>query len=150
MAHEGVLDRNLALEVVRVTEAAALSCSRFMVRGDEKAADQAAVDAMRRALNGLAISLKSLRRYDAAEETYRGALALRIEAFGARFHLEALTALLPREWEVTDIGSDTSEDWWTQLLRSPMYSQPRSLLPRRSTSPTSRAIVTASTGAADW
>ena len=55
MAHEGVLDRNLALEVVRVTEAAALSCSRFMGRGDEKAADQAAVDAMRRALNGLAI-----------------------------------------------------------------------------------------------
>lgn len=52
---EGTLDRNLALEVVRVTEAAALSCSRFMGRGDEKAADQAAVDAMRRALNSLAI-----------------------------------------------------------------------------------------------
>jgi fructose-1,6-bisphosphatase II / sedoheptulose-1,7-bisphosphatase len=49
------LDRNLALEVVRVTEAAALSASRLMGRGDEKAADQAAVDAMRRALNGLAI-----------------------------------------------------------------------------------------------
>ena len=55
MAESGVLDRNLALEVVRVTEAAALSCSRYMGRGDEKAADQAAVDAMRRALNGLAI-----------------------------------------------------------------------------------------------
>src|SRR5215471_16080878 len=49
------IDRNLALEVVRVTEAAALSASRLMGRGDEKAADQAAVDAMRRALNGLAI-----------------------------------------------------------------------------------------------
>ncbi len=49
------LDRNLALEVVRVTEAAALSCSRFMGRGDERAADQAAVDAMRKALNGLSI-----------------------------------------------------------------------------------------------
>ncbi len=49
------LDRNLALEVVRVTEAAALSASRLMGRGDEKAADQAAVDAMRRALNGLSI-----------------------------------------------------------------------------------------------
>ncbi len=49
------LDRNLALEVVRVTEAAALAASRLMGRGDEKAADQAAVDAMRRALNGLAI-----------------------------------------------------------------------------------------------
>jgi fructose-1,6-bisphosphatase II / sedoheptulose-1,7-bisphosphatase len=49
------MDRNLALEVVRVTEAAALAASRLMGRGDEKAADQAAVDAMRRALNGLAI-----------------------------------------------------------------------------------------------
>jgi fructose-1,6-bisphosphatase II / sedoheptulose-1,7-bisphosphatase len=49
------LDRNLALEAVRVTEAAALSASRLMGRGDEKAADQAAVDAMRYALNSLAI-----------------------------------------------------------------------------------------------
>lgn len=49
------MDRNLALEVVRVTEAAALSCARLMGRGDEKAADQAAVDAMRQAFNGVAI-----------------------------------------------------------------------------------------------
>jgi fructose-1,6-bisphosphatase II / sedoheptulose-1,7-bisphosphatase len=49
------LDRNLALEAVRVTELAALSASRLMGRGDEKAADQAAVDAMRQALNGLNI-----------------------------------------------------------------------------------------------
>ncbi len=49
------MDRNLALEAVRVTEAAALSASLLMGRGDEKAADQAAVDAMRQALNSLAI-----------------------------------------------------------------------------------------------
>src|SRR6267142_228014 len=49
------MDRNLALEAARVTEAAALAASRLMGRGDEKAADQAAVDAMRRALNGLSI-----------------------------------------------------------------------------------------------
>jgi fructose-1,6-bisphosphatase II / sedoheptulose-1,7-bisphosphatase len=55
MAKSATMDRNLALEVVRVTEAAALSASMLMGRGDEKAADQAAVDAMRRALNGLAI-----------------------------------------------------------------------------------------------
>jgi fructose-1,6-bisphosphatase II / sedoheptulose-1,7-bisphosphatase len=52
------MDRNLALEAVRVTEAAALAASRLMGRGDEKAADQAAVNAMREALNGLAISGK--------------------------------------------------------------------------------------------
>src|ERR1700721_1452748 len=50
------MDRNLALEAVRVTEVAALSASRLMGRGDEKAADQAAVDAMRSALNGLHIT----------------------------------------------------------------------------------------------
>jgi len=50
-----VLERNLALETARVTEAAALSASRLMGRGDEKAADQAAVDAMRQALNSLNI-----------------------------------------------------------------------------------------------
>jgi fructose-1,6-bisphosphatase class II len=49
------MDRNLALEAIRVTEAAALSCARLTGRGDEKAADQAAVDAMRRAFDALAI-----------------------------------------------------------------------------------------------
>ncbi|MCD6034414.1 MAG: hypothetical protein K0R63_155 [Rickettsiales bacterium] len=56
LEHEQLtLDRNLALEAVRVTEAAALACHHWMGRGDEKAADQAAVNAMRRALNGLSI-----------------------------------------------------------------------------------------------
>ena len=49
------MDRNLALEAVRVTEAAALNCARWTGRGDETAADQAAVDAMRRAFDALAI-----------------------------------------------------------------------------------------------
>src|SRR5512141_853391 len=44
-------DRNLALDLVRVTEAAALAAGRFMGRGDKIAADQAAVDAMRLVLN---------------------------------------------------------------------------------------------------
>jgi len=43
--------RNLALELVRVTEAAALSAGRFVGRGDKIAADKAAVDAMRLMLN---------------------------------------------------------------------------------------------------
>lgn len=51
----GKMDRNLALEAVRVTEAAALAASKLMGRGDEKMADQAAVDAMRTSLNSLAI-----------------------------------------------------------------------------------------------
>jgi fructose-1,6-bisphosphatase class II len=47
------MDRNLALELVRITEAAALACARYMGRGDEKAADKAAVDAMRKAFDSL-------------------------------------------------------------------------------------------------
>ena len=49
------MDRNLGLELVRVTEAAALASARLMGRGDEKAADQAAVDAMRRAFDDIDI-----------------------------------------------------------------------------------------------
>lgn len=45
--------RNLALELVRVTEAAALAAGRFMGRGDKIAADRAAVDAMRLVLNSI-------------------------------------------------------------------------------------------------
>ena len=48
-----VLDRVLVLEMVRVTEAAAISASKLVGRGDEKAADAAAVEAMRAALNEL-------------------------------------------------------------------------------------------------
>ena len=51
----GVLDRALTLEIVRVTEQAAIAAARLRGRGDEKAADQAAVDAMRRELNRIDI-----------------------------------------------------------------------------------------------
>jgi fructose-1,6-bisphosphatase II / sedoheptulose-1,7-bisphosphatase len=50
------VDRNLALELVRVTEAAALAASRWVGRGDKNSADGAAVDAMRRAFDTVAIS----------------------------------------------------------------------------------------------
>jgi fructose-1,6-bisphosphatase II / sedoheptulose-1,7-bisphosphatase len=56
MVENNKMDRNIALEAVRVTEAAALAASKMVGRGDEKAADAAAVDAMRDALNSLAIS----------------------------------------------------------------------------------------------
>jgi fructose-1,6-bisphosphatase II len=48
-------DRNLALELVRVTEAAALAAARWVGRGDKIAADQAAVDAMRFVLDSVAM-----------------------------------------------------------------------------------------------
>jgi fructose-1,6-bisphosphatase II len=48
-------DRNLALELVRVTEAAALAAATLIGRGDKEAADQAAVDAMRHVLDGISM-----------------------------------------------------------------------------------------------
>ncbi len=53
MAEIITMDRNLTIEAVRVTEAAAIAAAEVMGRGDEKLADQAAVDAMRTALNRL-------------------------------------------------------------------------------------------------
>lgn len=49
----GTRERNLGMELVRVTEAAAYAAGRFMGRGDKEAVDQAAVDAMRNALDGV-------------------------------------------------------------------------------------------------
>ncbi len=51
--NNNTLDRILVLEMVRVTENAAIACSKLIGRGDEKAADAAAVEAMRDALNQL-------------------------------------------------------------------------------------------------
>src|SRR5512137_1895003 len=51
----GWMDRNLALELVRVTEAAALSCGRWVGKGDKNAADHAATEAMRRSLEAIEI-----------------------------------------------------------------------------------------------
>ena len=48
-------DRNLALELVRVTEAAALAAARMVGRGDKEGADQAAVDAMRQMLDSVSM-----------------------------------------------------------------------------------------------
>ena len=55
MAEIRLEDRNLALEAIRVTERAAIASAAWMGRGDEKSADQAAVDSMRQALNVLDI-----------------------------------------------------------------------------------------------
>jgi fructose-1,6-bisphosphatase II len=51
-----VIDPNLALELVRVTEAAAMSAVRFMGSGDKNKVDQAAVDAMRRELSAISMT----------------------------------------------------------------------------------------------
>ena len=53
VAASHILDRVLVLEMVRVTEAAAIAAAKLIGRGDEKAADAAAVEAMRTALNEL-------------------------------------------------------------------------------------------------
>ncbi|HET9939609.1 MAG TPA: class II fructose-bisphosphatase, partial [Candidatus Eisenbacteria bacterium] len=49
------MDRHVGLDLVRITESAALACSRWMGRGDKNAADQAAVTAMRRSFDNVDI-----------------------------------------------------------------------------------------------
>src|SRR6266581_9229355 len=49
-------ERNLAMELLRVTEAAALSAGRWMGKGNKEMVDQSAVDAMRHALDGVDMS----------------------------------------------------------------------------------------------
>ncbi len=51
-----MMDRNLALELVRVTEAAALACGRWVGKGDKNSADHAATEAMRRTLDSIDIN----------------------------------------------------------------------------------------------
>jgi fructose-1,6-bisphosphatase II len=53
--HPQAPDRNLAMELVRVTEAAALAASRWMGRGDKEGADDAAVNAMRIVLSSISM-----------------------------------------------------------------------------------------------
>ena len=50
------MDRNLALDLVRVTAAAALACGRWVGKGNKIAADEAATEAMRRPLDSIEIS----------------------------------------------------------------------------------------------
>ena len=67
---ELLLERILTLEIVRVTERAAVSAARLRGRGLDKASDQAAVDAMRRELNKLPID-GTVRRSTASRSTAR-------------------------------------------------------------------------------
>ena len=71
-------DRNLALELVRVTEAAAMAAGRWVGRGDKNAADQAAVDAMR-----LLLDTVSMRGVVVIGE---GGLDRRVRALGRASH----------------------------------------------------------------
>src|SRR5882757_8939744 len=75
MASPAAPDRNLALELVRVTEAAALGAARWVGRGDKEGADQAAVDGMRTMLdtvsmNGIVVIGEGEK--DAAPMLYNG------------------------------------------------------------------------------
>src|SRR5262252_5793432 len=63
---DGSMDRNLALEVVRVTEVAAIAAARLMGRGEKNKSDQAAVDAMRRRC------FTSARRWESGPRARRG------------------------------------------------------------------------------
>src|SRR3970040_2975821 len=75
MRNEQVPDRNIAMELVRTTEAAALAAARWMGRGDKNGADQAAVDAMRLMLDTVdmeGITVRGEGEKDEAPMLYNG------------------------------------------------------------------------------
>ena len=80
MSARQVPDRNIAMELVRVTEAGAMAAARWIGRGEKESADQAAVDAMRFVLDSVAM---------------RGPLALTILRQGPAVYV-------PRVWHFYD------------------------------------------------
>ncbi len=94
MNAKAIVDRNLAMEAVRVTEAAAIAAARLMGGGDEKAADQAAVLAMHDALDNMTIN-GTIRigegREDEVDKLYAG------EAVGAGEGPSVDVAVVPLE-----------------------------------------------------
>jgi fructose-1,6-bisphosphatase II / sedoheptulose-1,7-bisphosphatase len=93
MSDHAIADRNLALEAVRVTEAAALAASRYMGRGDEEAADRAAVTAMYDALQILTID-GTVRVGERAGNAAKLAVGLKV---GSGIGPKVDVALLPLE-----------------------------------------------------
>src|SRR6266852_9399321 len=63
------MERNLALEVVRATEAAALAAARFIGKGDDRMADRAACEAMRKSLNSVAMDGRIVIGEGSADDT---------------------------------------------------------------------------------
>ena len=99
------LDRSLVLEAVRVTEAAAIAAWKLAGRGDEKEADQAAVDAMRTALNTLEIDGEIVigeGERDEAPMLYIG------EKVG-RPHAKGAESLSRAQYDAVDIAVDPLE-----------------------------------------
>ena len=78
-------DRNLAMEMVRVTEAAAIAGARWMGRGDEQSADQAAVEAMHGALSVLAIEATVVIGEGERDETAQLYVGEKLGAGGPRY-----------------------------------------------------------------
>ncbi len=90
------MDRNLALEVVRVTEAGALYASRYMGRGDESIASKSAIEAMARVFNSVSIS----GRIVISADTESGPLRTGAEV-GTQSGLDTDIALNPLEGKTT-------------------------------------------------
>ncbi len=89
-----VPDRNLALELVRVTESAAMGAARWIGRGDKNAADQAAVDLMRRMIN--TVSMQGLVVIGEGEKD-EAPMLFNGERVGAGFGPEVDVAVDPLE-----------------------------------------------------
>src|SRR5258708_33122824 len=101
------MERNLALEVVRATEAAALAAARFIGKGDEQMADRVAAEALRNALNSVAMDGKVVvgeGDQGAAEPLYSAEIAGTGVAPEVDLALDALEAAPVRATGGSDAG----------------------------------------------
>ena len=118
-------DRNLALELVRVTEGAALSAARWVGRGDKNAADQAAVDAMRHMMRHGQHGRH--RRHRRGREG-RGADALQRRAHRRRLRPEVDIAVDPLEGTTLSAQGPAQRARVRRPLRARHDVRPRAVL----------------------
>ena len=115
-------DRNLALELVRVTEAAALAAARMVGRGDKEGADQAAVDAMRNVLDSVSMDgvvVIGEGEKDEAPMLYNG------EQIGDGTPPDVDVAVDPLEGTTTDGARDAERDRGDRAGRARSDVRPR-------------------------
>lgn len=133
------MDRNLALEFVRATEAAALSSGRWMGRGNEKKADKAAVEAMRKmfasvSINGTVVIGEGER--DKAPMLYIG------EKVGSGTGLEVDIAVDPLEGTtITAKGGNNAMSVLAAAPKGHLFHAPDTYMDKIAVGPEAKGVI---------
>ncbi|MGH7864906.1 MAG: class II fructose-bisphosphatase [Candidatus Binataceae bacterium] len=133
------MERNLALEVVRATEAAALASARFIGKGDDRAADRAACDAMRKTLNSIAMDGKIAIGEGSPDDTdmlYEGEIVGTGSGTEVDVALDALEGAL-----VAATGSPNAMSCVALAQRGKILRCPDTYMDKIATGPSGRGVI---------